>query len=143
MLRRDPRLRSLSSDHHHALVLARGARKAATSGDANACATMADALRASFGRELEPHFVVEEQWLLPPLERCGEGALVAKTREDHAAIRAQLSASSLGSPEALEALAARLEAHVRFEERELFEVAQTKLDDAALDAVMRNSPGLG
>ena len=140
MLRRDPRLRSLSSDHHHALVLARGARKAATSGDASAWAAMADALRAAFGRELEPHFVAEEQWLLPPLERCGEGALVAKTREDHAAIRAQLSASSLPSPEAL---ATRLEAHVRFEERELFEVAQAKLDDAALDAVKRNSPAIG
>jgi hypothetical protein len=43
-------------------------------------------------------------------------------------------------PAALASFADRLAAYVRFEERELFKVAQRVLDDAALEAIANASP---
>lgn len=117
-MKRDARLQGLSSDHHRALVLARALR----SGTAPAL----DALRA----ELEPHFRIEEDVLLPALEAAGERALAERTRDDHTFLR---------SAPAGEALAERLEAHVRFEERELFPRCEAVLDGAVLDEVARRS----
>jgi hemerythrin-like domain-containing protein len=60
---------------------------------------------------------------------------VARVREDHAALRLAQDAEGLDTAQRLAAFATRLDAHVRFEERELFEVAQAKLGAAVLDAV--------
>ncbi|RMH40749.1 MAG: hemerythrin domain-containing protein [Deltaproteobacteria bacterium] len=132
-MRRDPRLRALSSDHHRALVLARRAAQAADAGGA-AAAEAWRALADTFARELEPHFAVEEQVLLPALREAGHGGLVDRTLEDHVALRAYTSAD-MEPAAGLRGFADRLTSHVRFEERELFEVAQRALPDGALDAV--------
>jgi hypothetical protein len=134
-MRRDPRLRPLSTDHHHALVLARDAQRASVAQDPRLLASVAERVREVFARELEPHFVIEEELLLPALEAIGEHALVARVREDHAALRLAQDAEGLDTAQRLAAFATRLDAHVRFEERELFEVAQAKLGAAVLDAV--------
>jgi hypothetical protein len=134
-MRRDPRLVGLSSDHHHALVLAREAQRASVAGDPWLVTSVAKRVHDAFVGELEPHFVIEEEILLPALEAVGEHALVARVREDHAALRLAQHAEGLDTEERLAAFAAKLEAHVRFEERELFEAAQAKLGDDVLDAV--------
>ncbi len=134
-MRRDPRLQALSTDHHHALVLARDAQRASVSRDAGQIDGLVTRVREAFARELEPHFRIEEELLLPALEAAGEHALVARVRDDHAALRLASDAEGLDAEQRLAAFAAKLEAHVRFEERELFEVAQAKLGPEVLDAV--------
>jgi iron-sulfur cluster repair protein YtfE (RIC family) len=121
-VKRDPRLHGLSSDHHHALVLAR--RVAAGS-------VTADELRARFAEELEPHFVIEERVLLPALREVGAEELADRTLADHAAIRAAVASGALAE------VADRVTAHVRFEERELFPACEERLPASALDALRR------
>ena len=68
-MQRDPRLRKLSSDHHHALVLAR--RLTTLAGDARAVEEARETLALAFERELAPHFRIEEDLLLPALHAAG------------------------------------------------------------------------
>ncbi len=70
-MQRHPSLRSLSSEHHTGLVLARRARKAAGQ-DSLTQAAAWEAIREIFRTELEPHFQREEQGLLPVLRVAGE-----------------------------------------------------------------------
>jgi hypothetical protein len=127
-MRRDPRLRDLSDDHHQALVLA---RRASTSSQVPE--TWAE-VRRRFDAELAPHFAVEERVLLPALEAAGEAALAARTRSEHAQLRALLDGDA-DAEARLRAFGALLTAHVRFEERELFPAAEARLPSAVLDAV--------
>lgn len=134
-MKRDPRLRGLSSDHHRALVLARRLARA------GAAWARDDglALGAQFDAELEPHFRVEEEVLLPALRSAGASALVERTLADHAAMRASVSVARAGDGAAARALGAQLLAHVRFEERELFPACEAMLGEGILDDVVRRS----
>ena len=103
-MKRHPQLQDLSREHHGALKLARAARQAAESGNAGNVVA---------------------------LERAGETTLVQRTLKEHAELRALASAFS--TAEAAESTEAAmlsrfgdlLASHVRFEERELFEAAQS------------------
>ncbi|NOU31173.1 MAG: hemerythrin domain-containing protein [Polyangiaceae bacterium] len=133
-MKRDARLRGLSSEHHRALVLARTLRGASASG-----ATRAD----TFAAELEPHFRIEDEELLSVLALRPDAesqALAKRTAEDHAHLRAEAARAAAGEPVDFVDFASRLEAHVRFEERELFPFVEAQLPDAALDAVHRRAP---
>src|SRR5690606_8894377 len=116
-MKRDPRLRGLSSEHHQALVLARTLTTLVAEGRIEAAAAE---LEGRFLRELEPHFRVEERLLLPALREVGEVALVEQTEADHAFLRAAAAAVRAGQRDALTGFAERLVEHVRFEERALF-----------------------
>lgn len=133
-MKRSPELRDLSDDHHQALVLARHARRAATAG-ASAVSEAWERVRAELAQALDPHFRIEERWLLPALARAGEGELVTRTQEDHAALRSAGEPEAPRTAEALAEFAARLEGHVRFEERSLFPAAEARLAKAELAAV--------
>lgn len=126
-MKRHQQLQDLSREHHGALQLALHAKRAALSGDALRIAASAAACVDAFATELDPHFVVEENGLLPALAAQGEGTLVQRTLAEHAELR-QLIAK-LANPDAatLQRFSELLNAHVRFEERELFEVAQEHL----------------
>lgn len=133
-MKRSAELRDLSDDHHTVLVLALRAKRAAR-GDAGSSVRGAwAALEDGYRHEMRPHFEVEEAVLLPALERAGEGERAERTRREHAEIRGLLDAPERGA-EALGALAGLLERHVRFEERELFEVAEEVLSARDLRAV--------
>ncbi len=137
-MKRDPRLRGLSSDHHQALVLARRVARRAAAGTLDA-ALARDVVRM-LRDDLEPHFVIEEEVLLPPLEEAGAGGLARRTHEDHRFLRASARAAAGGDLEHLAAFAERLTAHVRFEEQELFPACEEKLPDAVLEEVARRAP---
>jgi hemerythrin-like domain-containing protein len=137
-VKRDPRLHGLSNDHHHALVLARTVRDLVASGRANAVA--ARELAATFEREIEPHFRIEEELLLPALRTVGELELVRRTEEDHAFLREVAVTARHGETDRLLRFADRLREHVRFEEAELFPCCEDKLSTPVLDAVARRSP---
>ena len=134
-MKRSTALQPLSNEHHAALVLALRARRASASADA--AADFWPSLVQRFAAELEPHFKVEEELLLPALERAGQAALAARTRAEHGELRQCISGES--SPATLRRFGELLERHVRFEERELFEVAQQGLREEELAAIEKAS----
>lgn len=120
-------LRMLSEDHHHGLVLARRSARAASSGEVSRVdATWAEA-ESRMRSDLEPHFQIEEAHIAPALASRGYAPLAARLGEDHAALRAHFAPGSGRSASELHRFARRLEDHIRFEERELFEAAQSIL----------------
>lgn len=123
-MKRHAQLQDLSREHHGALKLARAARHAAESGAADQLATQARRVAQAFAAELDPHFRVEEQGILPLLAQAGEHALVQRTQDEHAELRRLVAALSRPDAATLSRFAELLAAHVRFEERELFEAAQ-------------------
>ncbi len=126
-MKRHPDLLQLSREHHGALKLARAARHAAESGDARELGETARRVVAQFAAELEPHFRVEERGVLLRLAEDGQHDLVQRTLSEHAELR-RLEAA-LAQPDAASLLrfGDLLAAHVRFEERELFEAVQNYL----------------
>jgi len=132
-MKRDPRLRGLSAEHHHALVLARSLIEGAGQWTKAAGA----ALGHRFDVELEPHFCVEDELLLPALRRAGATALVDRTEEDHAFLRDRLEAARAGDERGMREFAERLRDHVRFEESEVFPACEALIPSDILDAVAR------
>lgn len=126
-MKRHPQLQDLSREHHGALKLARAARQAAETGAADKLATIAERVVRLFAAELDPHFRVEEQGLLATLTQAGEHALVQRTLDEHAQLRRLVADLSAPDAATLLRFADLLAAHVRFEERELFETAQGHL----------------
>ena len=127
-MKRHPDLLQLSREHYGALKLARDARRAAASGDASEIAALAQRVVQVFPVELDPHFCVEEQGILLLLAQAGQHVLVARTLADHAELRRLAQALATPDADSLLRFADLLGAHVRFEEREVFEVAQASLD---------------
>jgi len=128
-MKRDERLKSLSRDHHHALVLA---RRATAEGHA-APPSLATELAATFEREIEPHFRVEEEVLLPALRAKGRADLVDRTVREHEELRTLALGAREGRTGLLEELGTLLTAHVRFEERELFPACEAVLEASILE----------
>ncbi len=135
-MKRDPQLRSLSSDHHRALVMARKMERASKT-DRIDPETLSE-IKAFCQNELEPHFSTEENALLPPLKKCGEHRLVEQTLREHAEMRAL--AARLEQRDVLQQFSRLLKQHVRFEEKTLFEVCQEKLGPIELGATEENRP---
>lgn len=136
-MKRDVRLQALSSDHHHALALARRLLDLLAAGQAEA--SLAREVEACFAADLEPHFRIEEEVLLPGLRAAGAPALVQRTEADHEALRRAAAAISAGDLDQIAAFADRLLAHVRFEERELFPCCEACLDGEALEEASRRA----
>lgn len=114
-MRRAERLIDLSREHHGALSLARRLRQVAdTPASVEALATTV----AQAWAELERHFAEEETDLLSELERFGELGLGARLRAEHLELRRLARNSAAWA--ILVRFGMLLEAHVRFEERELF-----------------------
>lgn len=118
-MKRDERLVELSREHHTALKLARHLRVAHGSGEA--VAAVGESVRA-LRAELEQHFDEEELTLLPILRVCAR-ELGERLMREHVELRALLERSD--EADALTRLGALLEAHVRFEEREMFPCIET------------------
>ena len=132
-MRRHPSLQALSDDHHRALVLARRLRRTSPGSDATALAALSREVRSEFATDLEPHFRVEETWLLPALEGRGAADFAQRIREEHARLRELVRGAWAGdTPEQLGTL---LERHVRFEERMLFPKAEQILSEDELASV--------
>jgi hemerythrin-like domain-containing protein len=125
----------LSEDHHHGLVLARKARKAAAGDEGFSAEAVWVSAEGSFRADLEPHFRIEEELIGAVLETNGNLQLAERLYAEHAALRSFFAPGSARSSVDLGHFGELLEAHIRFEERELFEVAQDTLGPAALLAV--------
>lgn len=117
---RHPSLQALSRDHHHALVLAKRAARAASGSEEEQLA-MCQQLAAAFAQDLEPHFVSEEKDLPALLAKESTAqALLEQFAEEHASLRQLAAALGDGQRTMLAPFANALAEHVRFEERVLF-----------------------
>jgi hemerythrin-like domain-containing protein len=129
-MKRDESLRPLSREHHRALVTARALQESKSSVD------LANRFLTFWREDGRRHFRIEEEVLLPTwaLHASVDRNGVAKMLEDHLDIRRSalnVEARGLSADEARQ-LGQRLEAHVRFEERELFPLVEAALDGEAL-----------
>jgi len=134
-MKRLPGLRDLSEDHHHGLVLARKAKRTGAGEPGPSAGEVWSEVEMQFSTELAPHFLIEETHLAPGLEAAGETALAKRLFEEHQALRSFLQPGSGRSLDDLARFGELLERHIRFEEQELFEVAQRRLSLEALAAV--------
>lgn len=132
-MRRRAELRGLSSDHHSALILALRCKRISPSPGFDFASFWRETCE-TFERQLEPHFHIEEQFLLPALERLGEAKMAGRIRSEHAALRALRDDPKASAQTAIE-LGTLLERHIRFEEREVFEPIQDRLDPSVLAAI--------
>lgn len=141
-MRRSPALRSLSSEHHQALVLAKHVRRLACYGDTDQMMAGCRQLRERFAADLDPHFRTEEEKLLPLLAAAGEEALVERTYREHRDLYGLVAAVACHPcRDLMLAFSELLEGHVRFEERILFETAQEKLSAEELSTVLAPPQG--
>ena len=136
-MKRDPRLRGLSEDHHHALFLARRIRFALEEGERQ----LAEELTASgWTKELAPHLEAEEEVLVPAMQAAGMQVLAARILRDHAALSDARARGLAGDAEQLARFAEVLVEHVRFEERVAFPAVEEGLSNEALAAVSARTP---
>ena len=127
-MKRSKFLTQLSRDHHLALSLGKLCIRAAESGGKESIETVCEKLNQAFHTELKPHFSIEEQDLFPRLQLAGESELVKRALNDHAALREMITTINIEkNPARIAAFGTLLIAHVRFEERELFNVAEKVL----------------
>lgn len=133
-MKRVPELRDLSDDHHTGLVLARRCREAGRSDSELSPDTVWNQVLETFVCHLEPHFQIEEQHLLPGLEAIGEASLASQVREDHEALRA-LRDAEVVDRSLLARFGELLEAHIRYEERQVFEPTQHRVSVEVLKAI--------
>ena len=129
-MKRSAALTPLSHDHHQALAVALRLRQATLAEDA-----VADFEQFWRGHG-QAHFQIEEEVLLPIWARLGnaDSGHVARIANEHLEIR--VLALEIESKPALlstlRRLGERLQAHVRYEERELFPLIEADLDEDAL-----------
>ncbi len=97
-MKRSSALRQLSRERRAPLSLALRIAKATEPAAQDRLLATVPAL---FRGELEPHFQEEEHSLLPQLAQAGETALVARTLDDHAQMRALAAAIAGGDTTAL------------------------------------------
>jgi hemerythrin-like domain-containing protein len=134
---RDKSLIPLSHQHQHALALCVRIDRAQPIATADLPAWQAE-IEQHFAQEIKIHFSAEEQVLFPAACQFGELArLVEELIADHAALRdsfSQAEARSM-SAQGLPAFAQRLSAHIRKEERQLFERLQQRMTSEELAAI--------
>ncbi len=127
-MKRSAILQPLSREHHTALSLAKTCERAALSGESAQIEQACQSAILAISAELEPHFQIEEQSLLPLLNSPETKALVQRTLADHERLRALLDGLQQTDVVALDDFGKCLTAHVRFEERELFAVLESLLE---------------
>lgn len=82
------------------------------------------------------HFEIEEELVLPALEGDEEwDGMADRVRQEHKELRTR--AESLDTLESAHALGQLLNDHVRFEERELFQALEARLDPGRLSRLGR------
>jgi len=139
-MQRDFHLHGLTSEHHQALVLADRLRQACSQGGVSR-ELLLSTLRI-FVDDLNPHFEIEEELILPALHSAGMKDLVDRTNEEHHQLRSLIAAAETSDDATLhlQAFADLLTAHVRFEERALFNAAQQILTSKELEMLATTRP---
>jgi hypothetical protein len=130
-MRRSDELAPLSRHHHVALVRGMALRRA----DAAAAPDAARDFLAFLDGAGEDHFAAEEDTLGPHLLEQERARLADEHRGLREHARALRDAGPAVTPDAAHAAGALLDAHVRWEERELFPALEERLSPGELAAV--------
>jgi len=131
---RDRNLIPLSHQHQHALALCVRIDRALPISESDLAAWQTEITRL-FQTEIGIHFAAEEQVLFPAAHRFEELVpLVEELLADHVDLRdgfSKAEAAHMSAPD-LSALAQRLSAHIRKEERQLFKRLQELMNQEEL-----------
>jgi len=122
-MKRHPALEPFSRDHNDGLILARALEEGREGADSDA--------RIAWDLELQDHFAEEER-LLGPL--CS-AELSARLRAEHQDIERRIQALPADPKE----LGVLLDAHIRWEERELFPTIEAGASEAQLTELQRET----
>jgi hemerythrin-like domain-containing protein len=126
---RDKNLVPLSRQHQHALALCVRIDRALQAGDVELDPWLAE-IQQIFEQEIRIHFEAEENEIFPVAEHLAElKDLVADLRKDHAVLREFFSRAVARSLDAdgLGKFGETMSAHIRKEERQLFEGMQQRM----------------
>jgi len=134
-MRRIKQLRNLSVDHHHGLVLARRAKKAAVTNNGSTISEAWNEIKIKFESELEPHFQIEEKFIAPSLARKGITDELERFYRDHKKLRSLVIDGVKKNGTNLLQFSELLISHIRFEEEVLFELTQKLLDSIELASI--------
>jgi hemerythrin-like domain-containing protein len=119
-MKRAAELMPLSRQHHEALVLARRACEPQRADPA----VLREQLLRRWSEHFEPHFEAEEKVLLPALAAAGRDWEVKAALREHQDLRALVDRLREGELECLPAWGEAMRAHVQWEERHLFPLAE-------------------
>jgi hemerythrin-like domain-containing protein len=137
---RDKNLIPLSHQHQHALALCVRIDRASPIASADLVVWQAE-IAQIFQTEITFHFAAEEKVLFPAARNFGElHSLVDELLGDHGALRkyfARAEEQQLSASDLL-AFAQRMSAHIRKEERQLFERMQELMNPEQLALLGRN-----
>ena len=134
---RDKNLIPLSHQHQRALALCVRLSRAIPAGDLDLAAWQAE-IGQLYQNEIALHFAAEEKEVFPHAARVASlQALVQELLAEHATLRDLFSRALTGSlgQTSLTELGEKLAAHIRKEERQLFEALQKSLDAAEMAAI--------
>jgi hemerythrin-like domain-containing protein len=131
---RDRNLIPLSRQHQHALALCVRIERASPIADGDLAAWQAE-IAQHFQTEIGIHFAAEERILFPAARKLQELILlIEELLADHAVLRdffARADARSMSATQ-LSAFSQRMSAHIRKEERQLFERLQELMNEDEL-----------
>lgn len=137
-MKRHEALQPFSRDHNVSLAIARALERVSDE-DPVACQREADKIGAYWRDELEDHFAEEERLLTPLASTESASRLASEHREIASGIR---SVAERASADDLHKLGALVEAHVRWEERNLFiEIEQSASADQ-LERLLKDTEAL-
>ncbi len=134
---RDKNLIPLSRQHQHALALCVRLSRAVQAGEVDLAAWQAE-IGQLYQNEVVLHFAAEEKEVFPHAARiAGLHALVQELLAEHGVLRDLFSLALTGSlgQTALAELGEKLAAHIRKEERQLFEALQKHLNAEEMAAI--------
>lgn len=132
-IKRDEHIQPLSRDHHHTLLLCWKIRKGFSKGVAvERMKTYSDWF---FENHVQPHFKIEEQYMFPILGM--EHEMVKRALAEHRRLE-RLFKEDNDLERSLSLIEVELEQHVRYEERELFNVIQEQATPQELELIAAN-----
>jgi len=132
-LKRHTALVPLSQDHHGGLLLVWKIRQGLKNGIEGS--RLIDYIKYYAENHLEPHFLIEEELVFSYLGK--NDSMRMQAEEEHELLRSQINklvdrSEVLELDDELNLFAKTLEAHIRFEERKLFQHMQAELMDKDL-----------
>lgn len=118
-LKRHLALQPISRDHHQSLLLCWKIRKGLEKGIANERIELY--VKCVWEEQIKPHFEIEEAYVFPILGK--EHKFVCRAVDEHTRLETLFNTEKY-STDSLLTIKDLLEAHIRFEERVLFETVQ-------------------
>lgn len=131
---RHPALRPLSREHFSALLLIRDVEEACAEGNLPAAELATAVLMTSWHASLADHFAAEDRWLVPHI--TGEARIrLDLEHEQLRGVVAAITAAARPPVVTIYEFALKLREHIRWEERELFPLAEKTVAEAEMAVI--------